>query len=167
MTQTNEGQRTPTVLGYIARACILIAGVALCAMAVVQGWQVFARYVLNDSPSWTEPAALLCMNFAMMFGAAAGVHAGAHFGFYIVPQTARGVVRRLLLAFAHLVCAAIALLAAVWAARLVADGWDIPIAGAPLPQGLQFVPLACAGALMALFCAAHFLHTFRAADATE
>ena len=27
-------------------------------MALVQAWQVFARYVLNDSPGWTEPLAL-------------------------------------------------------------------------------------------------------------
>jgi TRAP-type C4-dicarboxylate transport system permease small subunit len=167
MTASNEGQRAPGVLGQLARLCIVVAGISLCGMAIVQGWQVFARYVLNDSPSWTEPTALLCMNFAMMFGAAAGVHAGAHFGFYIVPQSARGAARKLLLAFAHLVCAAIALLAAVWAARLVADGWDIPLAGAPLPQGLQYLPLACAGALMALFCAAHLVRTVRHSSASE
>ena len=27
-----------------------LAGAALVAMALIQAWQVFARYVLNDSP---------------------------------------------------------------------------------------------------------------------
>ena len=40
---------------------------------LVEAWQVFARYVLNDSPGWTEPVALLLLNIAMMFGAAVGV----------------------------------------------------------------------------------------------
>ena len=45
---------------------------------------MFARYVLNDSPGWTEPVALLLLNTAMSFGAAAGVHRGSHFGFFIL-----------------------------------------------------------------------------------
>ena len=58
-------------------------------MAGIQAWQVFARYVLNDPPSWTEPVALLLHEHAMMFGAAAGVRAGRHFGFFIVVEHAR------------------------------------------------------------------------------
>ena len=48
-------------LAWVARCAITIACAALIAMTVVEGWQVFARYVLNDSPSWTEPVALLLM----------------------------------------------------------------------------------------------------------
>ena len=43
----------------LARIAVVVAGVALVGMAAVEAWQVFARYVLNDSPSWTEPVALL------------------------------------------------------------------------------------------------------------
>ena len=31
------------------------------------------------------------------------------------------------------------------------DAWGYPISGAPLPQGLIFVPLCVGGALIALF----------------
>ena len=148
-------------LTLLGRLCVAVAALALAAMAGVQGWQVFARYVLNDSPSWTEPVALLCMNFAMMFGAAAGVRSGAHFGFFLLPQAASGAARRLLLSFSHLLCAAIMALLASWSVRLVADGWNIPIAGAPLPQGLQYLPLAIAGALMSVFSVAHLLRALR------
>ncbi|MGO4775655.1 TRAP transporter small permease, partial [Lysobacter sp. 2RAB21] len=70
----------PGVLDRIAGAAIAIAGLALVGMVAVQALQVFARYVLNDSPGWTEPVALILLNTAMSFGAAAGVHHGAHFG---------------------------------------------------------------------------------------
>ena len=49
-------------LDALDKATIAIAGAALVCMALAQGWQVFARYVLNDSPSWTEPLALLFMS---------------------------------------------------------------------------------------------------------
>ena len=94
----------------LARAVIGIAGVALVAMAGIQAWQVFARYVLNDPPSWTEPLALLCMSTTMMFGAAAGVHAGRHFGFFIVVEHARPQVRRLMQLVARLIATAVGVL---------------------------------------------------------
>lgn len=135
----------------IDRATIAIACLALVAMAIVQGWQVFARYVLNDSPSWTEPLALLFMSTTMMFGAATGVRASRHFGFYILVESARPAVRRTLLVLARLVAGAIGLMLATWGAQMAMESWDYSIAGAPLPQGIVYLPLCLGGALIALF----------------
>jgi len=135
----------------LARAVIGIAGVALVAMAGILAWQVFARYVLNDPPSWTEPLALLCMSTTMMFGAAAGVHAGRHFGFFIVVEHARPQVRRLMQLVARLIATAVGVLFALWGGEMMLDAWDYRIAGAPLPQGIMFLPLCLGGVLIAIF----------------
>jgi TRAP-type C4-dicarboxylate transport system permease small subunit len=135
----------------LARAAIGIAGVALVAMAGIQAWQVFARYVLNDPPSWTEPLALLCMSTTMMFGAAAGVHSGRHFGFFIVVEHARPQLRRLMLLAARLIATAVGVLFALWGGEMMLDAWDYEIAGAPLPQGIMFLPLCLGGILIAIF----------------
>ena len=135
----------------LARAAIGIAGVALVAMAGIQAWQVFARYVLNDPPSWTEPLALLCMSTTMMFGAAAGVHSGRHFGFFIVVEHARPQLRRLMLLAARLIATAVGVLFALWGGEMMLDAWDYEIAGAPLPQGIMFLPLCLGGVLIAIF----------------
>ena len=135
----------------LARAAIGIAGVALVAMAGIQAWQVFARYVLNDPPSWTEPLALLCMSTTMMFGAAAGVHSGRHFGFFIVVEQARPQLRRLMLLAARLIATAVGVLFALWGGEMMLDAWDYEIAGAPLPQGIMFLPLCLGGVLIAIF----------------
>ena len=135
----------------LARAAIGIAGVALVAMAGIQAWQVFARYVLNDPPSWTEPLALLCMSTTMMFGAAAGVHAGRHFGFFIVVERARPQMRRLMQLVARLIATAVGVLFALWGGEMMIDAWDYQIAGAPLPQGIMFLPLCLGGVLIATF----------------
>jgi TRAP-type C4-dicarboxylate transport system permease small subunit len=120
-------------------------------MALVEGWQVFARYVLNNSPSWTEPVALLLMSTVMMLGAAVGTRNDAHFGFFIAVDAAPPSLRRTLLSIARLIAAAIGLLLAIWGGELLLDSWSVPMAGAPLPQGLVFLPFSVGGALIAVF----------------
>ena len=138
-------------LGVVARCAITIACVALVCMTLVEAWQVFARYVLNDSPSWTEPVALLLMSAAMMFGAAVGVRNEAHFGFFLVVHVASPPVRAVLVTIARVIIIAIGGLLAYWGAVLLADGWEVRMAGASLPQGLYFLPICVGGALIALF----------------
>jgi TRAP-type C4-dicarboxylate transport system permease small subunit len=138
-------------LDQIARATLALAGLSILGMAIVEGWQVFARYVLNASPSWTEPVALLFMSTTMMFGAAIGVRANRHFGFFILVESSTPVMRRVLQVFARTIAAAIGLMLAVWGGEMMIDSWDYSMAGAPLPQGMVYLPLCFGGALIALF----------------
>ena len=136
---------------WLADRSLLLAALALIGITVVQSWQVFARYVLNDSPSWTEPVAILLMNTAMMFGAAFGVQRETHFGFFIGVHAAPPPLRRILLAASRLVQAGVGLLLALWGAKLTVETWSVPLAGVALPQGATFLPIAVGGALVALF----------------
>lgn len=135
----------------LARIATIVACASLIGMTLVEAWQVFARYVLNDSPVWTEPVALLLMSAAMMFGAASGVRSESHFGFFLALHVSPPRARAVLLAIARLIIAAIGAVLAFWGAILLADGWHIPMAGAPLPQGLYFLPIGAGGALIAVF----------------
>ena len=139
------------LLPALANTATAIACLALMGMTLVEAWQVYARYVLNDSPSWTEPVVLLLMSAAMMFGAAAGVRTESHFGFFIALHLSPPGVRRVLLGVTRLVIAGIGLVLAFWGAVLLVDGWGVPMAGAPLPQGLMFLPIGLGGALIAVF----------------
>ena len=143
--------RLSALVAALSHGALVLACVALASLALVEGWQVFARYVLNDSPSWTEPVALLCMSTVMMMGAAVGVRGNRHFGFFIAVELAPPRVRRVLKAFATLVGIAIGGLLAAWGFELAIDGWSVPMAGAPLRQGMVFLPIALGGALIALF----------------
>jgi len=134
-----------------ARCAIAVACAALVSMTGVEAWQVYGRYVLNHSPSWTEPVALLLMSTTGMFGAAVGVRAEAHFGFPLAVHLARPRVRRALEILAGLVILAIGSTLAGWGGVLLVDGWDIRMAGAPLPQGLWFLPVCLGGGLIVLF----------------
>ncbi len=155
MTPAHEGsgsQPTDRLAG-VARAALAIAGTALVLLALVELWQVIARYVFNASPSWTEPVAILCMNTTMMLGAAAGVHAQRHFGFFIAVHAAPPALRRALLALSRIVQMAVGLMLAGWGLYLCARTWDVQLAGIALPQGASYLPLCAGGALIALFAA--------------
>jgi len=139
------------ILDGIARAALILAAVSLLAIAAVQFWQVYARYVLNDSPGWTEPVALLLMNTAMMCGAALGVRLDTHFSFTLVVDAVSPQMQRGLRALSALVIGAIGGALAWGGARLLQDDWDIAMAGAAIPEGLRYLPLCVGGGLMTLF----------------
>lgn len=140
-----------TGLDRLAGLATAIAGAALLGMVAVQALQVFARYVLNDSPGWTEPVALLLLSTAMSFGAAAGVHRESHFSFVLLAHALKPGMQRVLAAIVSLVVASFGAALAWWGGLLLIDGIDIPMAGAPLPQSAAYLPLSLGGALIALF----------------
>jgi TRAP-type C4-dicarboxylate transport system permease small subunit len=152
MEQADDTPRT--ALDRVSDGAIAIAAVALGGLVLVQGWQVVARYVLNDSPSWTEPVTLLLLSTAMSLGAAAGVHTRRHFSFSLMAEAMRPGARRLAEAVSVLVIVAIGATLAGWSAVLLVDGLAVRAAGAPLPQSINYLPLTVGGALMAVFALA-------------
>ena len=138
-------------LDGLAGLAMGMAGIALVAMALVQAWQVFARYVLNDSPGWTEPLALLLMSFAVMLGAAVAVRRETHFAFQTFRDAAPGRLQWLMKSISRLIAAAGGAGLMVLGGTLMIDDWPVVMAGAPLPAGLKFAGLCLGGALILLF----------------
>ncbi|MEX0407648.1 TRAP transporter small permease [Aquibium sp. LZ166] len=66
-------------------------------MTAMVAWQVYCRYILNDSPSWTEPGAVMLMSWFIFLGAAVGVRENNHLGFdillYVLPHGGKKVLR--------------------------------------------------------------------------
>ncbi|WP_313254814.1 TRAP transporter small permease [Stenotrophomonas sp.] len=154
MSDTNETTVTTgvqRVLERLADVVIHIAVLALLGLVVVQGWQVFARYVINDSPSWTEPVTLLLLSTAMSLGAAAGVYTNRHFGFFLLADYINPAIKRVIDALVPLIIAVIGGFIAWWGWVLWLDGLYIKAAGANLPQSVNYLPLSIGGALMAVF----------------
>ena len=150
------------VLEKVADVVIYIAVAALLGLVVVQGWQVFARYVINDSPSWTEPVTLLLLSTTMSMGAAAGVYTNRHFGFFLLAEQMHPLVKRLIDALVPLIVGTIGGFLAWWGWVLWLDGLHIKTAGANLPQSVNYLPLSIGGALMALFALNRLLLSLRA-----
>ena len=138
-------------LDGLASLALGLAGAALVAMALIQAWQVFARYVLNDSPGWTEPLALLLMSFAVMFGAAVAVRRETHFAFQTFRDAAPGRSQWVMKSISRLIAAASGVGLMMLGGTLMIDDWPVAMAGAPLPSGLKYAGLCVGGALILLF----------------
>lgn len=149
MSETRRG--IIRALDGLAVAVMGLAGAALVGMALVQFWQVFARYVLNDSPGWTEPVALLMMSFAVMLGAAVAVRRESHFAFQSFQHALSERTQWMLKSFARLIAAASGAGLMALGGALMVDEWPVAMAGAPLPSGLKFAALCVGGALILLF----------------
>jgi TRAP-type C4-dicarboxylate transport system permease small subunit len=147
------------VTGRLADWAIAVAALALLGLVVVQGWQVIARYVLNDSPSWTEPVTLLLLSTAMSLGAATGVQTRRHFAFSLLADSLAPRARHAWHLLQSAVVALIGLVLLYWGCVLFVDGVHIPTAGARMPESIEYLPIAISGALMTLFALAQMIET--------
>ncbi len=90
LTMSDSLKNTANFLGKVSTASLWLAGIGLVLMTCFVAWQVFCRYVLNDSPSWTEPGSVMLMSWFIFLGAAVGVRENYHLGFdvllYVLPK---------------------------------------------------------------------------------
>jgi TRAP-type C4-dicarboxylate transport system permease small subunit len=149
------------VSARISRFVRWFACLGLLIMTAIIGWQVFARYVLNDSPAWGEQAALLLMIWYVMFAAAAGVREGFHIRIAVVENALPGTAQRIVRTIGHVLVAGFGLAMLVWGTELVALTWehDIPTLG--LPRGVAYLPMPLSGVLIALFSVEHVVALWR------
>ena len=72
------GECYSSVMDFLYRVSMWIAGIALLVMVAIIPIGIFARYVLNNALSWPEPVAILCMVTFTFIGAAVSYRAGSH-----------------------------------------------------------------------------------------
>lgn len=150
-------RRFATVLGAFARLALWISGAGLVVMTVAIGWQVFGRFVLNSTPTWTEPVSLLLMLYYILLAAAVGVHEGFHLSLDLFRSMVPERVRRGFDLASHLVVGGFGLAMAWYGSALVRATWTNTIAVLDLPQGISYLPIPISGALIALFALEHLL----------
>lgn len=86
----------------LAWVSIRLSAAGMVAMTAVIIWQVWGRYVLNDTPDWTERTALLLVLYFALIAAAAGVLNRGHLSIVFL-QDMLPVKARFALALASLV----------------------------------------------------------------
>ncbi|MEQ9315470.1 MAG: TRAP transporter small permease, partial [Henriciella sp.] len=133
---------------FLSRLALYVSALGLIGMTIIIGWQVFSRYVLSASPSWTEQAALFLMLWFILFAAAAGVREGFHIRLTLTETALSGAARTSLRVFCHLVVLLFGV-AMVWSGfDLVAVTWQHVIPTIGLPRGSAYLPIVGAGVLI-------------------
>jgi TRAP-type C4-dicarboxylate transport system permease small subunit len=141
----------------LAKFCMVVAVIGLLVIVACVLIQVFGRYVMNDTPTWAEALALVLVLWVTMFGAAVGVRDAGHIGMESLLVWVSPELRRKLEIVIHLLSALFGGMMA-WQGSILAEsvmGYKIPTLG--IPEGLNHVPVAIAGALIVLFSIEHII----------
>ena len=144
-------QRLDRAIGKIADFVLKAAAAGLVAMTLVIAWQVFARYVLNASPPWSEAAALIVMVSFVLLAAAVGVYEKFHLGFRWLVTRLPIQSRRAAFVFGQLLILAFGAVMAFNGMALVdyTATHIIPTLG--ISRSVAYWPFVVCGGLMALF----------------
>ncbi|HEX7465510.1 MAG TPA: TRAP transporter small permease [Usitatibacter sp.] len=145
----------------IARACMYFSVTGLFVIVAIVAFQVFGRYVMNDSPTWTENLALVLILYVTLLGAAVGVRDAGHIGMESLLVLVPEAIRNKLEIVIHI-------LVAIFGGYMVYNGWVLgasvwayKLPNINLSEGVRYVPLIISGTLIVLFCIEHVIAAVR------
>ena len=141
----------------LARGCMWLGIAGIIALICAVTWQVFGRYVLNNTPTWAESLALLLVLYVTMLGTAVGVRDAGHIGLesllILAPENLRLKMEYLIHALILLFGAAMA-----WnCAYLAHSVWSYRLPTLWISEGWKYVPAAISGVLVVLFSIEHVI----------
>lgn len=152
------------ICAALSKLCLMLAVVGLIAVVLCVQWQVIGRYVYNDTPTWAEALAMLLVLFVTAFGLAVGVRDAGHIGL-------ESLVGLLPERWQHRIEILIHLLVGIFGALMVHSGWLWASAKwtekkpmLPVPDGIDYVPIVIAGALIVLFSIEHIIALLRGTE---
>ncbi len=145
----------------LSRWSLRAAVLGLVVLVVCVQWQVLGRYLLNDSPTWTEPFALLLVLYITALAVAVGVRDAGHLGMESVVALLPAGAQRAAQGLIHLCVMAFAVLMAAAGWQWLVLKWDEPKPMLGVPEGLDYLPLVIAGGLILLFCIEHLIALWR------
>jgi TRAP-type transport system small permease protein len=141
----------------LSKLCLVLAVIGLIAVILCVQWQVIGRYIFNDTPTWAEALAMLLVLFVTAFGLAVGVRDAGHIGL-------ESLIGLLPDAWRHRIEIVIHVLVGSFGAIMVYGGWIWMAAKwgekkpmLPVPDGIDYVPIVIAGALILLFSIEHVI----------
>jgi len=144
-------RKVSAVLDVIARYALWLSGTGLVVMTALIAWQVWGRYVLNDTPTWTEVSSVLLMGWFILLGAAVGLREGNHLAFdvllYVLPER----VSRLFHTVSDCVVCVFGVGMVVYGIQLAAQTWQntIPLLG--ISGGFEYFAIIFGGVLIVIF----------------
>lgn len=144
-------ERLNSVCDQLCRLAMTLAGTCLVAITAIIAWQVFARYVLNNSPSWTEQAALLVLVWMIFIGGAAGVHQNFHLKLSILQDSLPPAGRQSLRVVTQALVAMFGIAMMLCGMGLAAATAQHELPALGISRSVTYLPVAISGALVTLF----------------
>lgn len=153
-----------TASGKVSQFARWFAGIGLLIMTAIIAMQVFARYVLNDSPAWAEQAALLLMIWYVFIAAAAGVREGFHIRIAVFVDNLPQKLRHPVMVVAHIIVVAFGIAMAVFGVELSQATWNHVIPTLGISRGYAYIPIAISGVLITGFAIEQLIAELRSTE---
>ena len=146
---------------FIAKACLNIGVVGMVLLVIAVLYQVFGRYIMNDTPTWAETSAILLVLYVTMLGVAVGVHDAGHIGLESFLVLAPEWLRLKLEILIHALVLLFGLVMA-WQCGILAESvWEYKLPTLGISEAFRYLPAVLAGALIALFSFEHIVALVR------
>ncbi|WP_375173470.1 TRAP transporter small permease [Pseudooceanicola sp.] len=139
------------VLDRVAGLSIRLAGVGLVLMTIFIAWQVFGRFVLNDTPTWTESSSVLIMGWFLLLGAASGIREGNHLSFDVLLFLFGPRSKAVAFTISDIVVVAFGGGMVVYGLQLAMKTWPTTIPNLGISGGVAFLALITGGALLVIY----------------
>lgn len=130
---------------------LTLSGIGLVLMTAFTGWQVFGRYVLNDSPQWVERLALLLVLYFSFLAGAVGVREESHLGIAFLIDALPPLVRKAAGVAVYAILAAFGVVLAWNGVLLVKETWEVATPILRIPEGATYFAIPLGGALIVSF----------------
>ena len=148
----------------LSKASLVLAVIGLIAVILCVQWQVIGRYVFNDTPTWAEALALLLVLFVTAFGLAVGVRDAGHIGLesmvVLLPEHWQHRIEILI----HVLVGGFGALMVYGGGQWMLAKWGEKKPMLPVPDGIDYLPLVIAGALIVLFSIEHVIALLRGVE---
>ena len=158
VTETPEAQASAVkadpesgLVGLVARASTLVSGLCLVVIIACFGWQVFGRYILNSTPTWTEQLGLLLIVYISFLSAAVGVREGTHLGVSVLLDILPPKGRMVIETFADLVMIGFGVALAVYGWSLAEFSISTKIPLLNISEAWRIAPVVIGGVMITLF----------------
>ncbi len=146
-----------SVNDFLSRWGLWLSATGLVVMTVIIGWQVWGRYVLNDTPHWSERLSLFLMNYYILLAAAVGVRERFHLGLVFFKSALPDRLRYIVEIIINLLIGYFGFAMFWYGGQMAMSTWSHVIPTLGLPTGASYLPFPIAGVLILLFSVQHLL----------
>ena len=136
---------------------LIIASIGLVIMTIIITWQIFDRYILNDTPNWSERSAIFLLNWYVMLGVSVGVHEDFHLGLVFLKNRAKGVVKRMINSFIYLTVGIFAGYMFYYGIVLMQQTWTHIMPSLGISTAYSYLPLPISAILIIIFVIEHLI----------
>jgi TRAP-type C4-dicarboxylate transport system permease small subunit len=149
------------ICARIARVCLQggVAGLVLLLAAVL--YQVFGRYVMNNTPTWAESLALVLVLYVTMLGCAVGVRDAGHIGMEMLGDLVPASWKRPIEIVIHMLTLTFGVLMVWKCGELFLSVRDYMIPTLHISESFRYVPFLLSGTLIVLFSIEHIIAVLR------